>query len=126
MKPYLKAMWLADAVTLDAQTGKATITGIFDQIEVKAPSTAFTSPAVLFFGLRDGRGKVSLTLRYVDLDDNEILLERSIQVECDALRTADVVLTIPKIPVPHAGAFVWELYHGTDLLGSSRVEAVIS
>jgi hypothetical protein len=125
IKPSLQALWLADEVSPDDATGKVTVSGIFNQIEVD-PGTDFTAPAHLFFALRDVHGRVELILLYVDLDDNGVLLERSVQVDGSPLLTTDVCVRISKMPVPHPGVYSWELLFGNELLGASRVQALFS
>src|SRR5687767_10672869 len=116
LKPSLQAMWLADDVSVDEATGKVTVSGIFNQIEIKAPETAFTSQAYLFFALSDVRTAADLRLCYVDLRTLEVLRERPIRVECaDPLGVTDVLVEVNSMPVPHPGAYAWELYFGSEM-----------
>jgi Family of unknown function (DUF6941) len=125
IKPSLQALWLADEVVPNPVDGKVTVSGIFDQITVR-PGTDFTSPASLFFALRDVHGKVELTLLYVDLANNEVLVERKLSVQGTPLLTTDVCVSLPRIPVPHAGCYAWELHWENEMLGASRLEAFVT
>jgi hypothetical protein len=125
IKPSLQALWLADEVAPNHDTGKVTVSGIFNQIEVELGAD-FTSPASLFFALRDVHGRVELTLLYVDLSTNEILVERELSVDGNPLLTMDVSVSLPKIPVPHPGGYAWELHWENEMLGASRLEAFVS
>lgn len=125
--PFLQALWLADEISQDSATGKVTVRGIFDQIEVDSPATHFTCVAYLFFAVRNVHRRVDLVLRYVDLSTNEVLLERPVALESDGpLATTDVSIHLPRIPVPHSGEFAWELYCGNDVIGVSRVIARVN
>jgi hypothetical protein len=122
--PSLQSLWLADDVTTDSQTGKVTAQGIFDEIEIKRPATQFDSPASLFFGLIGMHGNADFQLCYVDLSNNEVLMERAVRVECsDPLSVTGVQVRLPKMPVPHPGIYTWELYCGGELLGCTRITA---
>ena len=123
VKPSLQALWLADEVNLN-DDGKVTVGGMFDEITVRSGED-FTTRAYLFFSLRDIHGRVSLRLTYTNLNDNDVLLERTFNVTGEPLQTTDIKVLIDEIPVPHAGSYVWELFHGDDQLGSTRVEAKV-
>ncbi len=126
MKPSLQAIWLADTASQDENTGKVTVSGMFDCVEVKAEETEFASPAVVFFALREVHGRVDLSLLLVDLSTDEAILRRLFAVQNDnPLATTDVVLNVPSIPVPHPGSFAWELYWNEESIGTSRLEAVV-
>ena len=126
LKPSLQALWLAEEILHDEATGKVTVAGMFDQIEVDQKGADFTAPASLFFSLRDRHGRVEMTLLYVDLATNEAILERPLMVQGDPLTTTDVQIPLRKIPVPHAGAYAWELHWGEEMLDSSRLMAAVS
>jgi hypothetical protein len=124
IKPSLQALWLAEDVTKDPRTGKVSVTGIFDVIEVEHHAKAFTSPAMLFFSLREVHGEVELDLAYTDLSDNRVLMGRKQKVSSTSpLETVDVAIVLHKIPVPHPGEYAWELYWGNEMLGASRLSA---
>ncbi len=123
VKPSLQALWLADEVNRH-DDGKVTVGGMFDEITVRSGED-FTTRAYLFFSLRDVHDRVSLRLTYTDLEDNDVLLERTVAATGEPLRTTDMTIRINRIPVPHAGWYIWELFHGGDQLGSTRVEAKV-
>jgi hypothetical protein len=124
MTPTLQPILLADAAHQEPNTGRVTVAGIFDTVSV-APGTDFTAGAVVFFVVRGVHGRVKLSLTYVDLSDDRVLVERPVYVEADSpLETIDFTVRVNTIPVPHPGSFAWELYHESELLGSARIEAV--
>lgn len=125
--PSLQALWLADEVSRDDETGKITLAGIFDQIEIQSPAEAFSSSAFLFFAIGGVHGETELVLAYVDLSDNSVLLERRLPVASESpLATTAVCIPLPSIPVPHPGVYAWELYWNDERLGTSRVTAEVS
>jgi hypothetical protein len=127
IKPSLQALWLADDVKQDEETGKVTVTGMFDQVEVNQPGEYFTSPAYLFFALNNVHGEAELDLHYVDLSTNASLLHRRFKVKsAGPLETIDVTIRLKPIPFPHPGVYAWELYCGSEQLGSSKLKACVS
>lgn len=125
-KPLLQALWLVDDADRDPETGKVDVRGMFDLIEVKDPSREFTATAYLFCALRGLHGPVKLNLRYTDLEDESILIDRPLAItHDDPLITLDLKLLLRRIPVPHEGVYVWELIWENEVLGSSRLTAKI-
>ena len=127
VKPSLQNVWLADDVTRDAETGKATYTNVFDHIKVKRPLLAYVG-ACLIFGVRDVRGPVQLLLRYTDLRDFSIIWSRSITVECDdPFQVTLMAIRLPPMPVPHTGPYVWNIVwdENEDEIGSARLAAEV-
>ncbi len=123
LKPVIQSLWLADDATQD-ESGKVTIHGLFDLIEVEEPAREFTSGAYLFFALREIHGSTTITLRYTHVDSDRLVLERSQTIPADSpLETVDVAIPLPSIPVPEEGSYMWELFWGEDALGSLRCEA---
>jgi hypothetical protein len=57
---------------------------------------------------------------YVDLSNNEVLIERSFVVQSsDPLTLTDVAIRLKKMPIPHSGVYAWELYCDGDLIGTA-------
>jgi hypothetical protein len=124
--PSLQAIWIADNA-FQNEDGKVTVSGMFDRIDIDYPATSYTRPAVLFFCLRDVRGIIELTLRYVDLDDNSVLKEKRIPVQCESpMLTQDVRIDIKSIPIPHTGVFAWELLCKGTMLGCCQINAYVA
>jgi hypothetical protein len=68
-----------------------------------------------------------LTLRFVDLSDLSLLLDRPFTVySSDPLASQVVCLAVPAMPVPHPGIYAWELYWQNEMIGSSRITAHVS
>lgn len=78
----------------------------------------------LYLSLTEVIGHIQLRLRYVDLDDNQVLFEIEMEAtSSDPLRTMEYSLPLPSLPAPHAGVYVLELLFGEEPLGSLRITA---
>jgi hypothetical protein len=81
----------------------------------------------VYINLVDVKHKtLPLELRWVDLKDNRVLCAVSLQVEIhlkDPLDPIELAVAMPKLPIPHDGAFALELLTNDDPIGSWRVIA---
>lgn len=141
MKPVLQAILLADHVYQDRFTGKFVVSGIFSAIaqataspqqlqhaavagDVLAPGMKAGSPTA-YLSVTDVKGPVELTLRYADLVDNSILIQATIQLQCDdPLQTIELRIPLPELPIPHPGTYALELLCDEEMLGAHRVRVV--
>jgi len=123
IKPTLQALVLADQIYQDATTGKKVIAGTFNALWTKELPTRFGRETWAYVSLTNLLGEAEVQLRYVDLTNNSVLMETNkISVSSDdRLRTVEMVLPIPRFPMPHAGVFAFEVYAGGDLIGSHRI-----
>jgi hypothetical protein len=148
-RPVLQAILVADHVYQDKFTGKFVICGVFsklfwvpaqpgldkpggkppEQISVPMGGHRAGSPFA-YFSLTDIHGTVNFEMRYVDLEDNDVLFKADFRVKCDdPLQTVEVVLPLPVLPVPaispeESGHRVCalELLCDNDLLGAHRIK----
>lgn len=140
MKPVLQALIIADHVYIDANTGKKVIAGTFSRLwfrrkpkpqepvdeeggrQVKAIDVSHVGSPYLYINLTDLRGKVPLTVRYVDLENNKVLLKAEFTVSGnDPLQNHEVVLNLPPLPTEKEGAHALELLSDDEPLGSLRI-----
>ncbi|HEY5311424.1 MAG TPA: hypothetical protein VIK18_02855 [Pirellulales bacterium] len=139
LKPVLQALLLADHVYQDAGSGKRIVAGIFSRLLIKAklPTAEIEhggqKKQIAFGGLHAGSpyayisltdvfGSVPLSLRYVDLYDNTVLLQCDVTVECqDRLATVELTLPMPPLPTPHTGVYALELVCKDEPIGALRV-----
>jgi hypothetical protein len=73
--------------------------------------------------MTDVHGSADLVLRFVDLKTNDTLLEMQ-GLHADAgnpLETVEMVVQIPPLPIPHAGAYAFEVLCDEELVGSLRL-----
>jgi hypothetical protein len=128
VKPTLQALVLADQIYTDADTGKRIIAGTFDAFTSPAFPAEYQRHTYAYLSLTGIHGEVPLVLRYVDLSTNEVLLECGpIPISSpDPLRSVDWSVMVPPIPMPHAGAFAFEVHACNELLGSLRIMVELS
>jgi hypothetical protein len=77
-----------------------------------------------YLSMTEVQGTRKFELRYVDLEENNILFGTNFEVTCrDPLETIQITVPLPPLPIPHEGVFVLELLCDGELLGSHRVVA---
>ena len=75
-----------------------------------------------YVSLTEVNGQRSFELRYVDLNENNVIFTFEFQVECrNPLETVQMTIPLPVLPVPHEGVFALELVCEGELLGSHRI-----
>ncbi|HVJ82757.1 MAG TPA: hypothetical protein VNC50_16935 [Planctomycetia bacterium] len=124
IRPVLQALVLADHIYVDAKSGKKIIAGTFNHLAAPSFPSVFGRTTFAFISLTEVHGTVPITLRYVDLQNGETLLElRNLEMEApnDPLATVEMVVEIPRFPMPHEGAFAFEVYSNEEPIGSLRI-----
>ena len=99
------------------------IAGTFNAlISAKFPSQ-FERKTWAYICLTEVAGETDIILRYVDLDDNSVLLESPpLEVKAASpLHSVEVITEIPPFPMPKPGTYAFEVYSHGDMLGSLRV-----
>jgi hypothetical protein len=77
-----------------------------------------------YISLTELQGTRKFELRYVDLEENNVLFGTTFEVSCrDPLETIQITVPLPPLPIPHEGVFVLELLCDGEMLGSHRVLA---
>ncbi|OHB71405.1 MAG: hypothetical protein A2V70_15735 [Planctomycetes bacterium RBG_13_63_9] len=142
MKPVLQALVLAERVYTDI-TGKKIIAGTFNRVqftrttqfvqERQSPSGEtkyFVRGGVhggspyAYISLTDVVDNTQLTLQFVNLTKNVVILEQQLTVQCDGrLQTIEIVAPLPPLPVCEAGVYAFEVVCEEAILGSHRVIA---
>ncbi len=141
VKPVLQALILADRVYEDKASGKKIIAGTFNKLLFKRKAEppkviegeAGEKKAVVqggqqagspyaYISLTEVRGQLPMILRYVSLADNRSLMETQFTVTSDdPLKTIELVLPLPKLPMQGAGPHALELLCENEPVGSLRV-----
>jgi len=120
--PELKAMVLADQIYTDL-SGKRVICGTFSRLYVNQLPGVFGRETYTFVLLSGILGKFKLTLRFVNLQDNQVLLQ-SDDMEFsspDKLTPVDLAIQVPPFPLPQAGYYSLECWVHDHLVGSVRL-----
>ena len=143
MKPILQALILADHIYEDRLSRKKIIAGTFNKLSFRRLVNASSddegakqeqnkplagptagSPS-LYISLTEVRGETPLSIRYVDLLDNLVLLQVDFLVKCeDPLQNVEAILQLPRLPVRNPGAHALELLVNDEPLGSLRIIVV--
>ena len=123
IKPTLQALVLADYVHIDTATGKKTILGTFSKIITQKLPGNLEQRTFAYISLTGIYGQVGISLRYVDLSRDLVLMEcKDLKVSApDPLDTVETIVPIPTFPLPHEGAYSFELYIDEQYLGSLRI-----
>lgn len=142
MKPTLQALVLADHVYQDVRTTKMVIAGTFNRIQIRKPTETLVrrpdgteqqvktvgpdsgSPS-LYISLTEVRGETPLELRLVSLDDYRVLAQIEVTVGSnDPVRTTELAIHPPRLPIPHVGVYALELLCDNEPLGAHRLEVI--
>jgi len=141
VKPVLQALVLADRVYEDKLSGKKIIAGTFNRVligaspvkEVQFPDGSKQQQLVggvhsgspyAYVSLTDLSQETKLTLQFVNLSKNSVLLSTSLGVNCpDRLTTVELVFPLPPLPISEPGVYSLELLYENEILGSHRVTA---
>jgi hypothetical protein len=120
--PVLLSAIICDRVIIDKRTNQPSIIGAFETVN------AFKYPArhsrlAFFCQLTNGHGKVFITIRLVDVQDEEkSLFEQKIEHEfTDVRRVDNLTFNIEGIPFPHPGEYRFQIFAGTTLLSERRI-----
>lgn len=138
MKPLLQALLLADRIYQD-KAGKHIIAGTFNKmvfakgaakpktVEIDgeektiAPGGMQAGSPYVYISLTEIRGKINCVLRYVNLKQDQALIQTSFSIECDdPLKTVELVIPMPMLPQVK-GVHALELLCDDEPVGSHRV-----
>lgn len=144
MQPVLQALVLADRVYED-QSGKKIIAGTFNRIKLNrkgripteshptdSAKQVFRSPVIdtgtpfVYLSLTDVLPEIDVTLQFVNVSTNKVLLETGIKIKCPD-RLATVEIALPLLPltmlVHEPGTYSLDLVYAGEIVGSHRVIA---
>ena len=122
--PYLLAILVCDSGTIDRNSGKKTLVGIFDRVIAKNfPTSRWLS---VYFKLTDAQGNYRFKIQYAQVKTGNILAE----AETDALTIEsrldirDFLITYPApLVIPEGGQYEFRLYANDMFLGRIAVNA---
>ena len=120
--PVLLSVIICDLVIIDRITDKPSIIGAFETIS--APNYPARHPRLaLFCQLTNGHGKAKITMRLVDVqEEDKTLFEGTVEQEFrDVREVASLTFNIGWIVFPHPGEYRIQVYSGTEFLGERRV-----
>lgn len=120
--PVLLSIIICDQVIIDSITRNVSIIAAFETISAQKYPARHPRLA-LFCQLTNGRGKTKITLRLVDVQqEDEIMFEQTVEQEFkDVRQIANFAFNIGGIVFPHPGEYRFQIYAGTELLGERRI-----
>jgi hypothetical protein len=147
MKPRLQSLLVANQVYQDLLSRSFIIAGTFNcvyfrQQQTKVaedPQKQITVPQEksiqelrtsgspwLFFSITDVSGEVECSVRYVSLQDNQVLFssEKFRIISKDRLKTIEQRLELPPLPVNGPGQYALEFFANDEMIGALRILAV--
>ena len=143
MRPVLQALVLADRVYEDKPSGKKIIDGTFNRIllnrKVKLVENHPTDDTkkliraggdigspYIYLSLTDLVPETDLTLQFVNVSMNQVVLELPFKIKCDSrLATVELAIALPPLTafVNEPGTYSVDLLWNGEILGSQRVVA---
>ncbi len=123
--PDVLALIVCDQIINDRLTGKHSLIGMFSRVHARAFPVSHPQICV-FASLTDGRGKVDLTIRIVDVNDaRPPLVEGRGRVEFkDPRAVAHLALQFHGLTFPQPGSYRVQLYSSGQLLREARLDLV--
>jgi hypothetical protein len=124
--PTVQSFILADHVYVDARTGKKVIAGTFNEIRLRPQQETLGREVYAYLAMTNCRAHIEAQLRHVDLSDESVLwTSREIKFEAvDPLQTYEVVIEVARLPFPHPGTYVMEVWCNEQRTGAIRLHAV--
>ena len=121
--PLLVAALMCDAAVEDPSTGKKSLIGVFDLVQVKKFPTQ--RPISLYFKIADAEGFYKFDVRYVQVNTSEVLAraEGALTVN-DRLASSDLHLPFPPLPLPEIGRYEFQIWANSMFLGAASMRAV--
>ena len=121
--PVLQTIVLADHVYVDALTQKKVIAGTFSRLWSPQFPAKLDRNTGAYLVLANCHGQLRLQIRYVDLQDESVLMKSSELViqTGDPLQTHEVVMEVPPFPMPHEGQYIFEVYCNGNQIGGIRL-----
>ncbi len=120
--PLLLAALVCDQAIIDVATRKPSVIGIFESIS--APKYPARHPRLAFFcQLTNGRGKIRINLRLVDVEEDEnIIFKTAGELEFKDIRqVVSLTIDIGGIVFPRPGEYRFQISAGTVFLGERRI-----
>lgn len=125
--PYTLAMVICDLVHRDPGTGKFTLLGCFSAITAR--SFPATHPAMaIYVALTDGRGRIPIKLRLVDVDEErQPIFELATDIEFQDPRTVmELAFYVGNIVFPSPGEYRLQLKGGDTPMMERRIVLIHS
>lgn len=124
--PFLLAILVCDSGTVDRNSGKKTLVGIFDRVIArKFPTSRLYS---VYFKLTDAQGNYRFKVQYAQVKTGNILAEfetRDTLNIKNRLDTFDLLISSPPLLILEAGQYEFRLYANDMFLGRIAINAML-
>ncbi len=123
--PLIQSLFFVDEVESDAD-GKTNLKGVFDCLTILAGQKFYTEGCCIYFALREVHKRIAVKVSCTDLSGMTVIYQREPIVDASGpLETVVVCMQANRIPVPHAGVYVWDVSYNNVSIGSTRVTAIV-
>ena len=104
--PRCKALLLCDQVLVEEVTGRMSLIGIMDYVQIDEFPAEFPRCQV-FLQITNGLGVNNVTIEIHDLSDNSVIYRLGdVPVEMpDRLARVSMIIRVPRVEIPHPGEF---------------------
>jgi hypothetical protein len=123
-KPVLIASLVCDVAVKDPTTGKISLIGIFDRVNVK--SFPAKRPVSVYAKLTEAEGQYHFQVRYVYSNTGESLAEAKGEFTAkDRFGTVELNLQFPPLPLPGEGRYDFQVWVNGLFLGQTFIDASV-
>lgn len=121
--PVLIAVLVCDTAVADPNTGKKTLIGVFDRINVGRFPTQH--PMSVYVKLTDAEGYYRVNIKFVQVSTGRALASADGELQAkDRLLSTDVHIGFPPLPIPEAGRYEFQVWANSTYLGGTSIDAV--
>jgi hypothetical protein len=121
--PLLVAVLVCDAAVEDRSTGKKSLIGIFNRINVATFPTK--RPMALYIKLTEAEGDYKIQARYVQVRSQRELARVEVGLKAtDRAASSDVYVMLPPLPIPSEGQYEFQIWANSIFLGSTAIDVV--
>jgi hypothetical protein len=120
--PLLQAALVCDVAVTDPSSGKASLIGIFNRIQVGTFPTARAMS--VYFRFTDAEGHYAMRVDFVRAESDTLIA--SVEGEMDAKDRTEAMgmhYEFPPLPLPQPGRYEFRIYASDMYLGSAAIEA---
>ena len=126
VRPVLTGPVLCDLAARDPSSGKWNLIGIFNQLGAARFPTQ--RPLSVYLKLSDAQGNYRLEIRFVQVSTGSQLAVASANLQIkDWLASQDIAASFPRIPIPMAGEYAFQVWaNGMHLVAGALAASQIS
>jgi|SRR5882672_2130214 len=120
--PVLVAALVCDVAVMDPTTGKKSLIGVFDRLNVGTFPTSHQMS--LYLKVADAQGHYDIEVRFQKAGGTPIAGATMKLDAPDRLLSQDVYLAFPPLPIPEEGRYEFQVFANSIYLGAAFLDAV--